>query len=414
MSTKQIAIIGAGAAGFFAAIKCASDNPQCRVTLFEKSNKILAKVRVSGGGRCNVTHACFDFKKLPAFYPRGQKEMIGSFSRFSVNNTIEWFESRGVSLKTEEDGRMFPVTDNSQTIIDCLLDEAEKLNVSIQRNRGVKHIKRMEDGSFELIFQDETKCQCDKVIITTGGFPQLSGFDFIAALGHTIVEPVPSLFTFNIPLSPLKGLEGIAVTNATVRLEGSKLSETGPLLITHWGISGPAAIKLSAWAARWLNEKNYECYLHINWLGDKKENDLLNFFTSLRLEHPLKKIVANSFFGLPQRLWERLVNLSGITEKENVADLSKQKINKLIQLLCDTVLQCKGKTTYKEEFVTCGGVSLKEVNLQTMESIKVNGLYFAGEVLNIDGITGGFNFQSAWTTGWIAGLNAAAQNGDIK
>ncbi len=409
-SRKTIAVIGGGAAGFFAAIKCAAGNPECRVVIFEKSTKILSKVRVSGGGRCNVTHACYDFKKLPEFYPRGRQELIGSFSRFNVNHTIEWFEQRGVKLKTEDDGRMFPVTDNSQTIIDCLMDDAERLNIVIELNHHLQQIKKTNDDSFDLIFQDGKSFRCDKLILTVGGYPMLKGFDFIAAIGHTIIVPVPSLFTFNIPLSPLKGLEGIAVPDASISLEGTKLSETGPLLITHWGISGPAAIKLSAWAARMLNEKKYEINLHINWLSQKSEDQLKDFFTELKSNHPQKKVLANSFFGLPQRLWERLVTLSGITEKENVADLSKQKINSLIQLLCNMILRCKGKTTYKEEFVTCGGVSLKEVNLQTMESTKVKGLYFAGEVLDIDGITGGFNFQSAWTTGWIAGLNAATSS----
>ncbi len=403
----EIAVIGGGAAGFFSAIKCAADNPNCLVTIFEKSSKVLAKVRVSGGGRCNVTHACFDFKKLPEFYPRGKKELIGAFSRFNVNNTIEWFESRGVNLKTEADGRMFPVTDNSQTIIDCLLNETKRLNISIHLNHALQLIKKVKEDSFELTFADEKIFHCNKLILTTGGFPQLKSFDFIASLGHTIIPPVPSLFTFNIPHSPLKGLEGIAVADAIIRLEDSKLEEQGALLITHWGISGPAAIKLSAWAARWLNEKNYQTSLHINWLPQYDQDKLNEFFKQLKQTHPSKKIFANSFFNLPQRLWERVVNLAGIAEAENISDVNKQKINHLIQLLTDMTLICHGKTTYKEEFVTCGGVSLKEVNLQTMESTKVKGLYFAGEVLDIDGVTGGFNFQAAWTTAWLAGLNAA-------
>ena len=345
---NQIAVVGGGAAGFFAAINCAIQNPQCKVLLFEKSSKLLSKVRVSGGGRCNVTHACFDFKKLTEFYPRGKKELAGSFSRFNVNSTIQWFEQRDVQLKTEADGRMFPVTDNSQTIIDCLMKEAEKRNIHIRLNHHLQQLKKISDDEFELFFADAITHKCNKVILTTGGYPQLKSFDFIAESGHTIIPPVPSLFTFNIPQSPFKGLEGVAVTNATLFLEGSKLKETGPVLITHWGISGPAAIKLSAWAARWLSENNYQTNLHINWLPDKPATEVASFFSELRQIHPTKKIMSNSLFGLPQRLWERLVTLSGITEKENSSDLSKAKTNRLIQLLTNTILICNGKTTIRK------------------------------------------------------------------
>ncbi len=314
---------------------------------------------------------------------------------------------KGVKLKEEDDGRMFPITDNSQTIIDCLMNETEQLKIKLKLNHDLKKINYSTADLFELNFNNETELKFEKVIITTGGYPQLKSFDFISALGHTIIPPVASLFTFNIPDSPLKGLEGVSVSNGTIRISGSKLQEIGPLLITHWGISGPAAIKLSAWAARWLNENNYSANLHINWLSDYDVKKIENFFGELKSTSPTKKILSNSFFGLPQRLWERLVTMAGITEKENISDLSKSKINKLVQLLTAMNLVSNGKTTYKEEFVTCGGIDLKEVNLQTMESLKVKGLFFAGEVLNIDGITGGFNFQAAWTTGWIAGLNAS-------
>lgn len=405
---KKIAIIGGGAAGFFAAIICAAHHPESSVTIYEKSNKLLSKVRVSGGGRCNVTHACFDNGKLVTSYPRGFRELHGPFSRFSTKDIIDWFESRGVKLKAEEDGRMFPVTNNSETIIDCLQTEASKNGVIIKTNCALEFVEQINHGSFQLNFQNGQKIICDKIIVATGGSPNIKNYSWIEKFGHSVVSPVPSLFTFNIPSSPFKGLEGIAVPFAKMKLEGSKTEETGPLLITHWGISGPAIIKLSAWAARWLNEKNYEANVHINWVPEMKELEVKDELYELKEKDPTKKVFSNSIFGLPQRLWIRFCELSEISEKENFADLSKEKICRLTQKLTQTVLQIKGKTTYKEEFVTCGGILLKEVNLKTMESTKVKGLFFAGEVLDIDGITGGFNFQSAWTTGFLAGLNAGA------
>lgn len=402
----NIAIIGGGAAGFFAAINCAAQDSRNAVFIFEKSNKLLAKVRVSGGGRCNVTHACFDVSRLVEFYPRGKKELRNAFSRFNTVDTVKWFEFRGVKLKTEEDGRMFPVTDNSETIINCLFSEAEKYQVKVKMNHALQQIFKRNDGKFELHFLHDEKLTFDKVIITTGGSPNAKGYDWISDLSHTIIAPVPSLFTFNVPASPLKGLEGISMPSVKINLEGSKLESIGPLLITHWGISGPAVLRLSAIAARWLFDLNYSTTCYVNWIPELKEDDIREELFLLKESHPKKKMIGISFQGLPSRLWQRLCFLSGIDLDDTCSDINKTKLNKLALYCCRMALKINGKTTFKEEFVTCGGVSLKEVNMQTMESNKVKGLYFAGEVLDIDGITGGFNFQAAWTTGFLAGVNA--------
>lgn len=402
---NRIAVIGGGAAGFFAAINCAIINKNSAVTIFEKSNKLLAKVRVSGGGRCNVTHACFDPSRLVDFYPRGKRELRGPFSRFNAQHTVEWFESRGVQLKTEDDGRMFPVTDDSETIIQCLLKAAQESNVMIKLQHAVIKLEKKKDSTFALTFQDGEQYICDKVIITTGGSPNIKSYEWLIALSHTIVSPVPSLFTFNIPASPLKGLEGIAVPDATINIPDAKLNEKGPVLITHWGISGPAVIRLSALAARWLHKVDYFSTIYINWLSGYNEILLKDFFLLMKQQIGTKKVKATSPLGLPQRLWERICDMSGIDDKLNYADLSNKMVNAFSSLLLSMPLKLRGKTTYKEEFVTCGGVNLKEVDLKTMESRLVPGLFFAGEVLDIDGITGGFNFQSAWTTGFLAGVN---------
>jgi predicted Rossmann fold flavoprotein len=405
----NIAVIGGGAAGFFAAVNCAAKYPRHTVSIFEKSNKILSKVRVSGGGRCNVTHSCFDNARLIEFYPRGKKELRNAFSRFNTTDTVNWFESRGVKLKTEDDGRMFPTTDNSETIINCLLNEAAKLNVRIKLNYALQQIVKTDSGKFELRFQNGEHIFFDRVIITTGGSPNSSSYDWLSDLGHTIIPPVPSLFTFNIPGSPLKGLEGISSQSVIVKLDGSKLESTGPLLITHWGISGPAVLRLSAFAARWLNEINYSTICYLNWIPEMNEEKIRDELFSLKENYPNKKLTSISFHRLPSRLWQRLCKLSEVDENNKCSEINKSKLNKLVQNCCHMLLQIKGKTTFKEEFVTCGGVSLKDVNMQTMESAKVKGLYFGGEVLDIDGVTGGFNFQSAWTTGYLAGINAGVE-----
>ncbi len=403
----NIAVIGGGAAGFFAAINCAASDPRNAVFIFEKSNKLLSKVRVSGGGRCNVTHACFDIARLVEFYPRGKKELRNAFSRFSTTDTVKWFESRGVKLKTEADGRMFPVTDNSETIINCLFSEAEKYQVKVKMNHALQQVLKRDDGKFELQFLQGEKLIFDKVIVTTGGSPNASSYDWISALSHTIIPPVSSLFTFNIPASPLKGLEGVSLSAVKINLEGSKMESTGPILVTHWGISGPVVLRLSAFAARWLFDLNYSTTCYVNFIPELKEDDIRRELLSLKENHPKKKMMGINFHGLPTRLWQRFCFLSGIDLEDTCSDVNKFKLNKLSQFCCRMALKINGKTTFKEEFVTCGGVNLKEVNMQTMESNKVKGLFFAGEVLDIDGITGGFNFQSAWTTGFLAGINAS-------
>jgi predicted Rossmann fold flavoprotein len=406
-----VAIIGGGAAGFFAATNCAENHPEHTVVIFEKSNKVLAKVRVSGGGRCNVTHACFDISKLIDFYPRGKKELRNAFSRFSTMDTVRWFESRGVKLKAEADGRMFPVTNNSETIIRCLLSEAERNRVAVKMNYAIQNI-RQEETHFMLKFINGEDLRCDRIIIATGGSPARSGYDWIAATGHTIVPPVPSLFTFNIPESTLKGLEGISVTPATVRIEGENFESTGPVLITHWGLSGPAVLRLSAFAARWFQENNYSARCHINWLSEMTQQEVHDEIFRIKAEHPGRKMSGIAFHNLSARLWERLCNLSGIDSEDRCDEIGKTKLNRLVQHCSNQVVTISGKTTFKEEFVTCGGVSLKDVNMQTMESRKMKGIFFAGEVLDIDGLTGGFNFQSAWTTAYLAAMNVFQHSGN--
>jgi predicted Rossmann fold flavoprotein len=400
-----ISVIGGGAAGFFAAINCAEHHPEYDVYIFEKSNKILSKVRVSGGGRCNVTNGFFDISRLADYYPRGNKELQNAFSRFSKTETVNWFESRGVKLKTEADGRMFPVSDNSDSIIRCLTGEANKLDVNIRMNYAVTNIHR-RDGGFELEFSNGEKIFSNKIIITSGGSPTQSSYDWICALGHSIIPPVPSLYTFNIPGSPLKGLEGISSQSAAVSFEGFKFKSSGPVLITHWGISGPAVLRLSAFAARWLNENNYTADCVLNWLPQYSEEEMRSELNNIKADFGKKKLFNSPFQELTTRLWQRMCYLSGVNENENWADANKAKINKLAQNISAMRLPVKGKTTFKEEFVTCGGINLKEVDTKTMESKIVKGIYFAGEILDVDGITGGFNFQAAWTTGYLAGINS--------
>ncbi|HNR19604.1 MAG TPA: NAD(P)/FAD-dependent oxidoreductase [Bacteroidia bacterium] len=397
---KNVAVIGGGAAGFFAAIHAAQNGNE--VTIFEKGNSLLNKVRISGGGRCNVTHACFEVNDLVKFYPRGSKELISAFYRFNTNHTIDWFESRGVELKTEGDGRMFPVSDLSQTIIDCLLKEAKRNGVKIKTQCGVNAVI-LVDSKLILKFANDAQKEFDSVIVTSGGYPSSKNYDWLRGLGINIVEPVPSLFTFNIPNSPLKGLEGVSVSDALVTVEDSKFKYNGPLLITHWGISGPAVLKTSAFAARFIHDLNYNFTASINFIPSFSAIELEELFNQQKKNHPSKKVFSKLFPQLPGRLWERLCAAAGITEGCQYANISKQQMLSLIKNILSYELRVKGKTTFKEEFVTCGGIDLKEVDMKTMESKKIPGLFFAGEVLNIDGVTGGFNFQAAWTTGFIAG-----------
>jgi len=410
----ELIVIGGGAAGFFAAVNAARLHPGAKILLLEKSGKLLSKVRVSGGGRCNVTHACFDDAELVKNYPRGARELRQAFSRFSTKDTIAWFAGRGVKLKTEADGRMFPVTDNSETVIDCLLSEAKRYGVEIQINSEVTNIEKTESGFAIHVNADNLRVRLSavetgprtltthKLLIATGGSPKSSAYDFIRALGHTIIEPVPSLFTFNMPGNPVRELMGLSVDPAVLRIPQLKSGLSGALLVTHWGMSGPAVLKASAWGARELHANGYRFDARVSWLPQRKEEELRGELQQLREQEGPKQISARSYFALPKRLWEFLLQKSGIEDALRWADLSNKQLNKLAETLLNDVYPVSGKTTFKEEFVTCGGVSLKEVDFKTMESRKCPGLFFAGEVLDIDGITGGFNFQSAWTTGWIA------------
>jgi len=404
--SKQLIVIGGGAAGFFCAVNAARMDRSLKVTIIEKSNKLLTKVKVSGGGRCNVTHACFDIAEMSKRYPRGQHFVKKTFHQFFTTDTINWFEERGVKLKTEDDGRMFPVTDFSQTIIECLLKEANKYGVEVLMSKEVKNLS-MVDGQWLIKFSDSRLQTSDYVCIACGGYPKSSMFDWLKELGHTIEEPVPSLFTFNLPKHPIIKLMGVSVEKTKIKIQNSKLEEEGPLLITHWGLSGPAVLRLSAWGAREIKTKNYELKININWLPDYNEETLRKKIQELRNTNASQKIINKNSFGLPSRLWEFFTEQSGIKNEWRWADLPSTEQNKLIKNLCSYECEVRGKTTFKEEFVTAGGIKLNEVDANTMMSKKVTNLFFAGEVLDVDGITGGFNFQHAWTSGFVAAKSIA-------
>jgi len=404
MNKKNVIVIGGGAAGFFAAINCAQ-LPDITVTILEKSSKLLSKVRVSGGGRCNVTHACFDNVNLIKNYPRGEKELRSAFSRFSTSDTINWFKQRGVELKTETDGRMFPLTDSSETIINCFLKEAEKKNVSIKLNVSVEEIIKNENDTFTLKASGGGTFECDKLIIATGGNSKTEAYNWLVKLGHSISKPAPSLFTFNMPGNDIIKLMGVAVPHTKVRVTGTKLETEGPIMITHWGMSGPAILKASAWGARILSDMNYRFTALISWLPMHTEEKIKIEFNNQREENSSKMIFSNCPFELPKRLWEHLVQKANITETVRWADLPKKNANLLSHFLMNDEYKVDGKTTFKEEFVTCGGISLKEIDFGTMQSKIVPGLYFSGEIIDADGVTGGFNFQNAWSTAWIAAKN---------
>lgn len=399
MQPLKIGVIGGGAAGFFGAIVCAQQNPDNQIFLFEKHKQVLSKVRISGGGRCNVTHSCFDPSLLVQNYPRGHRALRGPFARFQPKDTIDWFLARGVELKVEKDGRMFPITDNSQTIIDCLLREAKKAKVNIILQKGIERIEK-KDERFQVYFHDGDCQEFDRLLIATGSSAAV--WEALKKLGHTIIPPVPSLFTFNIPDHPLKDLSGVAVPKVAVSIEETNLIQEGPILITHWGFSGPAILKLSAWGARVLNGMNYKGRLKINWLCSNSYEDVQKALLEFKKSHPSKLIGNDHPFLLPKQLWKFFCSSLNI-DQQIWNDLSKHQMEMLTQKLLRDIYPIEGKSTNKDEFVTCGGVCLDEVNFKTMESRKIPHLYFAGEVLDIDGITGGFNFQNAWTTGWIAG-----------
>ncbi len=398
----QVAVIGGGAAGFFAAISAKTHNPNAKVTIYEKSDKLLSKVRISGGGRCNVTHHCFDIRELVKFYPRGERPLKKAFGIFSPTDTVRWFQKRGVELKTESNGRMFPTTDDSETIINCLIQETQKLGIGIKTKSNIKKISRLESG-YELGFHRGGRVNADKVVIATGGSPRSSGFDWLRELGHDIEEPVPSLFTFNMPNEPVKELMGVVADPVSVKIMGSKLQSSGPLLITHWGMSGPAILKLSSFGARDLHKRDYNFKALVNWTGERAEQEVRDVLKSVEDNHGKKKITNVNPFELPGRLWEFLINKLELGDDMIWQNMGKKNTNRLVHLLTNDVYQVEGKTTFKEEFVTCGGISLRDVDMKTMQSRRSPDLYFAGEVLDIDGVTGGFNFQAAWTTGFIAG-----------
>ena len=404
---KQLVVIGGGAAGFFCAVNAARMNPQLKVTIIEKSNKLLAKVKVSGGGRCNITHACFDIPGLVKRYPRGQNFVKKAFHWFSPNDTIDWFAERGVELKAEADGRMFPVTNNSQTIINCLLKEADKYKVEILMQSEVTSLAP-ENNGFILQTSNSQLLTPNYICIASGGYPKSTMFNWLRNLGHTIEEPVPSLFTFNMPDNPITELMGVSVDRAVVKIAGSKLTAEGPLLITHWGMSGPAILRLSAWGARQLADADYQFSLLVNWLPDYQEQNLRADWLSFRDAYAGQKLSGKNPFGLPNRLWVFLLVSSGIHPDIRWADLPSKEQNRLIKNLTAQAFPVNGKTTFKEEFVTCGGVKLSEIDPNSMQSKIQPGIFFAGEVMDVDGITGGFNFQHAWTSGWIAGKSIAA------
>lgn len=392
----DIIIVGGGAAGFFTAINIAEKNPKLKIAILERGKEVLSKVRVSGGGRCNVTHACFEPNELVKFYPRGEKELRGPFHQFCSGDTIEWFEKHGVELKIEEDGRMFPVSNSSQTIIDCFLKATEKLGIKVLTGQSVQSIFKKED-CWKIDTQNENFA-AEKLVMATGSNPKI--WEMLQQQGHAIVSPVPSLFTFNIKDPRIKELPGVAA-QATVTVKDTKLESTGPLLITHWGMSGPAVLKLSAWGARILHDKNYQFTIFVNWLNDVDTEDAEKILKDLKQEHAKKAVSKKSPFDFPNRLWESLVLASEIQGETKWADLSKIQLQNLALQLTKAKFQVNGKSTFKEEFVTAGGIDLKEINFKTMESKLHENLYFAGEIVNIDAITGGFNFQNAWTSGFI-------------
>lgn len=395
----KIAVIGGGAAGFFAAIHASGIGRE--VTIFEKSPKLLSKVKVSGGGRCNVTHRPMEISKLVKNYPRGEKFLKRVFQHFSIPNTIEWFESRGVDLQVESDGRVFPVTNSSQSIIDLLMVEAEKCKVKILVSTGIKELNPTKTG-YELI-TEKGVFRAEAVIIATGGQPKSEGYNFLKSLNHSIINPIPSLFTFNTPGEPIRELMGVVVSDGLVKIEGTKLNYRGPVLITHWGLSGPAVLKLSAFGAEWLHEHKYHARAIINWNANFGENDYQVQLLNYAKAHPSRKVISHPLFEIPSRLWEHFCKKAEIDVNQLHGNLPKKQLNRLVQNLFCYILEVKGKTTFKEEFVTSGGISLGEINPETMQSLHHSNLYFAGEVLNIDGITGGFNFQAAWSTGYLAG-----------
>lgn len=405
-NNQTIVVIGGGAAGFFAALNAKKHNSSAKVILLEKSANFLAKVKISGGGRCNVTNACFDNQLLSKHYPRGERQLRKAFSQFDALSTIEWFEARNVPLKTYPDNHVFPLANTSQAIIDCFLNEAQSLGVELKTNSSVRSLKRIEN-EFEVVC-DAFVIMAQKVIIATGGQPKISGLLWLEELGLKIIAPVPSLFTFNMPENPIRELMGNVVEKAVVKIEGTKLEGRGPLLVTHWGMSGPAVLQLSAWGARILEEKTYNFKLFVNWLDGKPEEQFKKEMLSLQKVNSDKMLQNANPFPITTKLWLFLLQKYGISAQLRWKEVAGKVLNKLVTAMLYDTYDVKGKTTFKEEFVTAGGVDLNEIDFKTMQAKSIPGLFFAGEILDIDGITGGFNFQAAWTTGFIAGKNAVS------
>lgn len=408
----DLIVIGGGAAGFFGAIQAVEQQPGMRVLILEKSNKVLAKVKVSGGGRCNVTHHAFDPIALAKHYPRGEKMLKAAFKTFHAEHMVQWLAEHGVEVHAEPDGRMFPISNNSQTIIDCFMQAAHTLGIRMMLGKGVTAIQKSGEN-FIVQCGNET-FDARRVLITVGGNASTGFYDWIRALGHTVVSPIPSLFTFNDPQKKFADLMGVAVPFAQVRIAGTKFEQCGPVLITHWGLSGPAVIKLSAWAADHLHQQSYRFTAMVSWIGPYKEDEIRLHLDTYKREHGKQKVINHPLFGLPQRLWEKLCRLAEVEEQKIWAELPSRQQNKLLEGMVRTTVHVQGKTTFKDEFVTCGGVDLKEVHPDTLESRVVQNLYFAGEVLNVDGETGGFNFQAAWTTGHLAARDIAAKHAAEK
>lgn len=413
MQKSTLVVVGGGAAGFFCAVNAARKLPNLRVILIEKSSKLLSKVRISGGGRCNLTHACFEAGVLTKKYPRGERFLKKAFRHFSPADTISWFSDRGVELKEEADGRMFPITDDSATIVDCLLREANLFGVEILLNNEVKSIEKT--GSRWNIKTSRQEIVAEYCCIACGGYPKDSMFSWLTSTGHTIETPVPSLFTFNLPGNEINSLMGVVVQDTQLKISGTKLIERGPVLITHWGISGPAVLRLSAWGARHLAGLNWHFKVIANWVPSYNENSLLAFIQKYRFEKASQKLGNRNPFNLPQRFWEYILVASGTDAETRWSDLPGKEQNRLVKNLSAMELAVSGKTTFKEEFVTAGGIKLEEVDPDTMMSRIHPNLFFAGEILDVDGITGGFNFQHAWTSGWIASESiAASENPEVK
>ena len=395
----DLCVVGGGAAGFFTAITAAEHASKLSVLILEQNASVLGKVRVSGGGRCNVTHACFEPKELVQFYPRGSKELLGPFHKFMTGDTMDWFEKRGVPLKIEDDNRVFPVSNSSQSIIQCLMQQAARFGIEIQCHAKVMQVRR-HDGLWKIDVAGQPEITCKNLMLAPGSSPMM--WKLLEDLGHTIIDPVPSLFTFNIQHALIKELPGISVPNAILQVDGQKLSSSGPLLITHWGLSGPAVLKLSAWGARLFHAMQYRFKIQVNWTG-LSYDAARDVVRSLGMEHPRKTLQNMPFPGIPQRLWKSMLIYTKLREDLTWGQLCLDEERVLLRILVHCALSVNGKSTFKEEFVTCGGVALEEIDFRTMESKKFPGLYLAGEILDIDAVTGGFNFQAAWTCGWLAG-----------